>query len=244
MAQVLQQNPEINYAVAPYFYYHYTLRFLNYSRMDRVREWIPSSCELPEEADSSRPLAFVLDRGKWPTLQFLESLYPGGEKKILRDPFQAPLAYFYILPPRLVKPAVQMGRGLRGEYFRSPPGHFAPDFVRRDPLLNFTNIVDFPIHRPPLWARWKAQLEITQPGPYEFLVITSQKGSLFLDEKPVPAAAVMLGKGAHGIRLEMEPAPPSQESSAVDCHLLWKKPGQADFEVIPNSAWGKLKCGL
>jgi len=242
VGQKIQQSPGAFFFLEPFFYYHYTVLFLDYFESKRMAKLDVTS--LPKLTEGSPgKVCFVFARGKKPTLNFVESLYPGGEEEIERDPCGTPLAYFYILPkPR---PMRQNRRGLHGEYFPNADFQGSPAGARTDPLINFVNIGDFAVNQRPFSARWTGNLQVREPGNYEFQVLTSDDARLWVDGKEIPRTglsprgSIILERGAHFLRLAVRR--PDNPDVAMDLHLLWKRPGQASFEVIPNGAYGEIR---
>ena len=111
-----------------------------------------------------------------------------------------------------------------------------PVAVRQDPVLNFTSKFDFPFtHFPPFRVRWTGTLIALRKGVYEFQVLTTDEAKLYLDGRPVPLEkGFPLTAGNHTLRLDY--AKESGDSMAL--HLVWKKPGDAGWEVIPATAFG------
>jgi Dolichyl-phosphate-mannose-protein mannosyltransferase/PA14 domain len=241
----IERHENTFYLITPDFYNHYTVRFLAYSNWDRVGplDWgrmmgseTPRSCSF---------LCLVLGAGKSPTLQFLESLAPGGRVREARDPCNGPMAYFYTVPSRGVRFVLK--RGLRGSYFHSVGFRGKPERIRLDPLINFTNLGDFDGIQSPISVRWKGKLVVSVPGDYEFALVTRDKGGLWLDGRKVVDTSsstrgkVRLDKGAHSLDLWVERG--ENPDFEMDFHLVWKKPGDRAFELVPNRAFGVLETG-
>jgi len=126
--------------------------------------------------------------------------------------------------------------GLRGIYTIQSPEGKAMSISRMDPVLNFTFRNDFPVvHFPPLLVHWDGTLEISQDGKFNFLELTTDKGTLSIDGKIVLdgrnniSDAVFLTRGPHRIKVSFE------KVSGIDTafSLLWKRSADQKFEVVP-----------
>lgn len=77
------------------------------------------------------------------------------------------------------------------------------------------------------------------------MLLTGEQGELDLDGRKLvntlesKEGSMHLGAGLHdlGMRCVRNENP----DVALDFHLLWKKPGAARYEVVPNSAFGPIR---
>lgn len=104
--------------------------------------------------------------------------------------------------------------------------------------MNFTYKGDFPFtDYPPFRVRWMGNLKVDQVGDYQFQVLTSDSGQLWLDGKPVLLEKPLrLTAKPHALRLDFE----KDGGDAMVLHLVWKKPGEDHWEVVPASAFGTI----
>jgi hypothetical protein len=225
------------------FYGHYTVMFLGYFHLDRVKEL---KSTLPDPSPGTKGLLFALEEGRTGVLHLLEALYPGGETEIARDPDGHAIVYFYRVPADKVEESRKKAQqflgsdlGLRGEYRRSTDWKSPVSQVQLDPVLNFTFRNDFPLRDfPPLAIHWKGFLVVPTAGSYRFLILTTDSASIKINEKAVVMGGdneskdILLAKGKHPLDVYF------LKSSGTDTalSLLWKKPGDAKFEVVPHTA--------
>src|SRR5208337_4107938 len=125
-------------------------------------------------------------------------------------------------------------RGLRGSYFSKSEDLKSKTWL--DPVLNFSSRADFPNSGPsPFQIRWTGNLEISRAGSYQFQVISDGPEQFWLDGKEAGLPAVFaLPKGSHPLSLNYEKG--TGYFSTI--HLLWKKPGDENWEVVPATAFG------
>lgn len=129
---------------------------------------------------------------------------------------------------------VLIHQGLLGQY------HSSGGLYRQlDPVLNFSFRNDFPVRDfPPLQVQWTGNLAVNQPGTYQFLILTSDDARFFLDQAALletgnrESAGIDLQAGLHPLRVEFS------KTKGVDTilHLLWKRPGEKNYEIIPAGA--------
>ena len=202
-----------------------------------------------EKKPGGRGLYFVLEEGQNGVLRCLQSLYPGGKTEFFRDPQGRALVYFYRIPSGIGTGGTERNEmglshhfGLEAVYRKSLDWKAPPDLIRQEPLINFTFRDDFPFRQfPPLSIHWDGFLETTTPGLYRFLALTTDQVKLSVEGKKIFSGGseipgeIYLKRGGH--RLEFF----FQKASGTDTalSLLWQKPGDSKFEVIPFSAYRK-----
>jgi hypothetical protein len=142
-----------------------------------------------------------------------------------------------LLPVSDLKGMKAWKRGLQGSYFQSIDWTGPPMASRVDPVLNFSSREDFPFTGPPPYrVRWSGRLEIKAPGPYEFVLVSTDPTQFWLDGRDVvPEKPVLLSRGFHSLRLELA----KDDGYYMALHLLWKKP-DGTFEIVPAEAFGVL----
>jgi hypothetical protein len=244
VGEAVLSHPDVAFEMASRFWGHETVKYLCYNEAARVHPLDLESLLKPEEPPHEK-LCFVLDQGKKPTMDLIQQVYPGGREEDLKDPWGNALAYLYYWEPasgREIRPIER--RGLQGRYFESGDGSGNPLATRWDPILNFTNLGDFPLPGPLFSARWIGVLNAPQTGTYGFFLLTTDHGELRVDGQPVVETIgpgqgeVRLARGSH--RIELSDARPQPGEIRADFHLLWKPPGQASFGVVPLTAFGKI----
>ncbi len=232
-----------NFMVCPRFFGNFTIRFLTYSQGGEIFPLsVPGSLDL-KPFSRGKNLCLVLDEGHQGVLRLYQTLYPGGTIETLRDPEGSPIAYLYLLPKARIAgapgpKALPLDYGLRG--FFSAFENNSQVFTRIDPVLNFTFPTDFPpLPFPSLWARWTGNLSVPKSGNYSFLILATDQSSLELDGKMLlrnrggESKMGFLGKGLHPIRAKFH----TVEGMEAAFTLLWKKPGDKRYEVIPATAF-------
>ncbi len=180
-------------------------------------------------------------------LTLLQQVYPGGETEFSRDSVGHAVVYFYRVSARqaaqaadALKGTLKPNMGLTGIYRRTLNWNSPPSLVHADPLINFTFRNDFPVDQfPPLSVWWTGQLEIPKTGTYQFLFLTTDQAKLKIGKETVLSSSNresgnwFFKKGPQKINVFF------QKSKGVDTalSLLWMKPGDGKFEVIPYSAF-------
>ncbi len=244
VGKTVVQHPNTVFYLAPAFYDHFTVQYLDYFESNRVHLLdLGEMNHLPLDTRLSK-ICFVLDEGKSPTLAFLKGLYPQGQEEPFKDRYGKTLAFFYYVSGQ-VKP-ISFQKGLQRW---ENPNENSPDLVStglvQDPLINFTNIGDLGVSHPPVLAVWKGKIRIPATGSYGFLILTQDKGELDLDGRKVVEnlqggeEVIRLTAGWHSVELTCQRD--NNPDVALDFHLLWKKPGNLNYEVVPNSAFGKIR---
>jgi hypothetical protein len=191
-----------------------------------------------------RGFLFLLDEGKTGTLQWLQGLYPGGETEKMLDQEGHPLVYGYRVAAGTatdpLKAYQRSAQGLTAAYYFHGSGNGKPDLVQREPLINFTFRNDFPVPGPsPFNARWTGILLAPAAGDYGFVALTTDECRLSLDGREVlgpgkeNTGKVRLTKGPHRLELGFN------KSMGFDAalSLLWVKPGDVKYGVVPASAY-------
>lgn len=233
------EHPDTVYYLAPAFYQHFTVQYLDYFESSRVHPLdLGHMNNLPLDNHLSK-VCFVLDEGKGPTLEFLKGLYPGGQEEPFKDRYGKTLIFFYSVPGPL-KPFFFKGLERWQKYGMAPDVTGPADL---DPLINFTNIADLGADHPPVEDFWKGKIYISKGGTYDFVLLTHEEGEFFLDGKKVVGpqggeGVVPLAAGWHSLLLHCRRE--SNPDVELDFHLLWKKPGDARLSVVPNEAFGEI----
>jgi hypothetical protein len=236
-------HPDTFYYLAPAFYQHYSVQYLAFHDIHRVKEFNWNEFVSKPLDDSKPKVCFVLDAGKSPSVRLLTEVFPGGTLETIKDKKGEILAYFYTRP--LPGPKVSLHRGLQREvhYFSTDPNTKPTKYL--DPLVNFTHLGDFGAAQPSFSSAWQGQIQVPAAGSYGFLVLTTDQGELWLDGKQVVPVSgkmentVTLKAGWHPLGLICRRF--LNPDVSMDFHLLWKKPGQAQWEVVPNEAFGKAE---
>lgn len=171
-------------------------------------------------------------------LDLLKLEFPHGQEQSLRDWDGRTLVYGYQVPLSDLQAFHGWNRGLKGTYLQSSQWTAQPLTVRWDPVLNFTYKGDFPFtDYPPFRIRWTGSLRVEKAGDYQFQVLTTDSGQLWLDGKPVPLEKPLrLAAKAHALRLDFE----KDGGDSMALHLVWKKPEEPNWEVVPATAFGKI----
>ncbi len=241
-----QDGGQYTYLICPRFYGHYTVQFLGYPhRNDMVLLRLCESLDL-RSLPRDKGVCLALEEGQSGILNLFQDLYPGGTTQRLKSPSGAIVATLYRMTAEQIRKGLTgpkfplAGFGLTGTYFSSLDWNTRPVLTQTDPLINFTFRNDFPIHQfPPLSVWWTGLLEIPKTGTYRFLFLTTDQAKLKIGKETVLASSKkesgdwFLKKGRQKINVFF------QKSQGVDTalSLLWMKPGDQKFEVIPYSAF-------
>ncbi len=228
------------YFITPSYFQNHTVDFLSYPARSNVSElelgaW--ASGNIPED----KPVNLYLESEKPGVIEFIKTLYPEASQASY-PPWPKPpgmkLLYFYPKDRTGPQPWIQ---GLKGEYFNSADWNAKPVAFQRDPVLNFTSKFDFPFTNfPPFRIRWTGTLEAPRAGDYQFQVLTTDSAQLWLDGRPVPLEKPLrLPAGSHRLRLDFE----KDSGDSLALTLVWKKPGDEKWEVVPATAFGKITPG-
>jgi hypothetical protein len=213
-----------------------TFKYLAYRALPQVEPYYPGMF-LGASHFTAQPSLFLLEEGKAGDLDFLMTLFPGGQEQKWRDPWGKAAAYLYAPALSSQNNLRAWTRGLKGLYIQSARWTDPPLISRVDPLLNFTNDADFPFTQgPPFRIRWTGTLIAPQTGGYAFQALTTDQARLFLDGKEVSfLSPVPIQKGPHALKLEWE----RDHTETLALSLIWKKPGDDSWEVVPATAFGR-----
>jgi len=246
VGKTIVDHPDTVYYLVPAFYQHFTVQYLDYFESNRIHPLDLGQMDAMPLDNHLSKVCFVLDEGKSPTLDFLKSLYPNGTEEPFKDRYGKILAFFYYVPGP-VKP-ISYPRGL-GEYLTVNKNELETMGPTPCPLINFTNIGDLTFAHPPVRVRWNGKILAKKAGSYQFLLLTQDKGELNLDGRKVvdtlqaKEGRALLTAGWHVLDLTCQRD--SNPDVALDFHLLWEKPGDTQFTVVPNEAFGGIpKRGL
>ncbi len=225
------------YYIEPFYYKNHTVDFLGYSARGNMSAFSLAALSrgrLPADKDS----IFLLGEDKAGTLDFLQLLFPMGQQTGLRDALGHTLVYVDAVAKETFSSYKPWDRGLKGVYIQSGRWKARPLVVRWDALLNFGTKWEFPFTAaPPFRIRWDGSLTVPRKGNYQFQVLTTDRARLSLDNKPILLEKpVSLRTGSHPIRLEFE----KDQGSNLAVHLIWEKPGDKGWEMVPASAFGKI----
>ncbi len=221
--------------VSPSFYGNHTVAFLAYPAKDRIKKLDLQDWSSQKEPAGLSAQIFV-EGEKRATMEFLALLHPGLQWKIDQDSLGHSWVYQGVVPPGTGAP---WSRGLAGSYFYGTVCKVAGAIERKDPLLNFDSKFDFPFTQgPPFGVRWTGDLEIPNSGPYRFQVLTTDSAQLYLDGKIVELEKPLsMKKGPHTLRLDLS----KEDGDHLALHLVWKKPGEDRWEVVPAETFGKIQ---
>ncbi len=199
-----------------------------------------ASGRMPKDKD----MVFFMEEGKAGVAEFLRALFPGGKDDSLEDTNRQILVYRYEAPREVLNSFKKWDRGIQGTYWNSTGPAGIPVTVKWDPLLNFSNKLDFPFQSgPPFFIRWKGTLNLSVAGAYSFEALTMDGASVWVDEKLCFESGkssqdkVRLGQGPHSLRVEYH----KTSGDWMALHLIWMRPGATGWEVVPAAAFGKIK---
>ncbi len=125
-------------------------------------------------------------------------------------------------------------RGLIGYYYKGEKFRGNPDFIQRDPQVNFPwkKYEDQPLE-PPFCIRWEGQLVVPQSGTYNFATESDDGSWLYIDGMLVVdnggrhatrlmQASKRLTKGKHDITLKFV-----NNAGSGNIRLFWTPPGKS-----------------
>jgi hypothetical protein len=232
---------KLNFFLTPFYTGSGTVDFLTYRNNDRIVNFpLPESLR-PGSFPVDRDALFILDEGKSGYAGLLKTIFPGGIAEEKRSPWGVTILYTYRVPSSTLKAFGGWNRGLSGIYIQSNLWNAAPWVKRVDPVINFTNRRDFPfVLSPPFRICWNGTLRISNPGIYQFHLLTTDRAQLTFSKKGAldsqgPDLSVSLAPGAYPLRLLYAK---DGNSEFMALHLLWKPPGQTQWEVVPATAFG------
>lgn len=230
--------PEKEIFLSPRFYRNSDVDMLAFDERTSFKFLVPWG--LPGKSRYvEKAMLLVLDEGKTGLLQLLQQMYPAGKTEIFECVKGWPLVYFYRVPAGSPQWNGALG-GLRGVYRLSGDWSGPPVLIRKDPILNFTFRNDFGLADfKTLSVRWTGIFQAPQTGTYSFLVLTTDRSSIWVDGKDIlegdrtGEAVVGLRPGNHRIQIDF------QKLSGVDTafNLLWKPPGASNYQIIPFWQW-------
>jgi hypothetical protein len=239
---IARDGGRYSYVICSHFYGDYVVRFLGYDHSEAMFPLrLPESLNF-QSLPRDKGVCLALEEGQSGVLKLFQSLYPGGTTESLQSPSGETVATLYRLTAQQVwaipdsKRTSLRNLGLRGIYTIQSLSGKTMAVSRMDPVLNFTFRNDFPIvHFPPLLVHWDGTLKISHEGKFNFLELTTDKGTLAIDGKIILdgrnniSAAVFLMRGPHLIEVSFE------KISGIDAafSLLWKRNDDQKFEVIP-----------
>jgi hypothetical protein len=187
---------------------------------------------------------FFMEEGKAGVAEFLRTLFPGGKEESLEDTDRHILVYRYEAAREVLDSSKKWDLGIQGTYWNSTGPMGTPITVKWDPLLNFSNKLDFPFPSgPPFFIRWKGTLNVSTTGAYSFEALTMDGASVWVDGKLCFESGkstqdrVPLSRGPHSLRVEYR----KTSGDWMALHLIWMHPGAAGWEVVPATAFGKVK---
>ena len=227
------------------FYGHPTVQFLTYPHWGNMHPLDLSRLPLPSSYPPGSSFCFCEDEYKMGALDFLAQCYPGAKVEAYQDylghtPLYACLAPAEVL--RKLKPGFpRVQKGLYGVY--RVQGDERPFLERWDPIVNFT-FRDLPLLSVPIAVHWSAQFWARQAGPYSFRLATYDPCRIAVDGGPVsdfavsPALDAVLKAGWHRLDLDLREG----DSPVCPVGLLWKGPGQNQFEFMPNGVLGPVNA--
>lgn len=231
------QPGRFNYYLAASLFGNNTISYLAYPARNRLFPLKAQDMEGQNPFLSGRDAVFILEEGHNGFMDFLRTLFPHGQEKDLKDWDGRTLVDWLQVPQADLEAFHGWRRGLKGTYIQAAQWTSPPLTSRWDPFLNFTYKGDFPFtDYPPFRARWTGTLEAARAGSYQFQVLTTDSAQLWLDGKPVPLEKpVALRAGPHTLHLDFE----KDGGDSLALHLIWKKPGDGRWEVVPAAAFGK-----
>jgi hypothetical protein len=240
-------HPDTVFYLAPAFYEHFTVQYLDYFDSSRVHSLDLGVLNHQPLDNHLSKVCFVLDEGKSPTLNFLESLYPNGTEEPFKDRYGKTLAFFYYVPGPVKPLSFQKGLEMQVSSTGSN-GLMLTSSSKLEPLVNYTNIGDLGISHSPFLAVWSGKLLVPATGFYDFLILSKDTYELNLDSHILlnslfgKEGTTQLTAGWHP--LELICRRDNNPDVALDFHLLWKKPGSPNYEVVPNAAFGEIPGGV
>jgi hypothetical protein len=233
----------------PYYLNHASFKFaLNGAG---VCEAFDLRGSVPAHYRGDKNLIYLLPAEYIYLADYLKTLYPRGNSLYFNNKFSGELIFFTFEAPygdlRLLKPGVRE-HGVKVLYY-GDHGFTNEVLNQKVPaiLLTWYDVLGSRV----LSADWRAWLEIPEPGAYEFNLSSRGDSRVYIDGKEVVYNKAMpvrcdrsdatggayFKKGIHKIEVKYDTG---ADTGAVNygCDglwLLWKKPGDAKFSIIPGT---------
>lgn len=242
---IVQADPQIEFFLPSRFYGHPTVKFLTYPHWEKIHPLNLNHPPQPSNYPAGTSFGFWEEAYNMGVLGFLVQCYPGGKMDAFRDPLGQTALYDYRMPagiPNSSKPGFpRLQRGLYGTY--RVAGDALPFLERWDPLINFT-FRDLPLASASLRIHWTGRFQAPQAGAYVFQVATweGQQARIFVDGAGnpdftfSPALPTTLKAGWHHLDLDFQ----KEDYPIAAVGLLWKRPGQGQFEFMPDKVFGPI----
>jgi 4-amino-4-deoxy-L-arabinose transferase-like glycosyltransferase len=231
-----QKEPgRFRFFITPPYFSNHTTAFLSYPARERTMEFNLVNVlqgKFPKDKDA----VFFLEVGKAGVFEFLKQLFPNHQETRIKDSQGNTILFQFEAFKESFGDFKGWARGLKGVYINAADWNASPAAARLDPILNFTSKTDFPFtHFPPFRIRWSGFLKAPFKGTYQFQILTTDKADLWLDGRPVALEMpLLLAGGPHALRLDYS----KDGGDEMLLHLLWKKPGENRWEVVPAAALG------
>jgi 4-amino-4-deoxy-L-arabinose transferase-like glycosyltransferase len=244
MGQLEEKQPgHFNYFLTTAYDGNHTIAYLGYAARNRTFPLLLRQMMGKNGLPSDRDAVFVLEEGKTGVFDFLKALFPGGHEERCLDKNRHTLVYWYEVPAVALRFFRGWPQGIQGTYINSLEWSGVPVAVRWDPVLNFTHKFDFPFtDYPPFSVLWNGRLNTPASGLYQFQILTSDWAELEIDGRKIGESPtgepgkLELSKGTHRILVRYR----KKDGDAMALHLIWKKPGEERWEVVPAAAFGKI----
>lgn len=232
-----------HYFIDPFYYQNHTVNFLGYAgRADSLNldPAVIAEGKFPRDKNA----VFFLAQGKAGLLDFLKVIFPGGFEGRLKDQEGSTLLYRYDVPQKVLSRFHGWNRGLKGIYMNALTEETNPVAVRIDPVLNFISKRDFPFQNyPPFSIIWNGLLTFPVSGAYTLQVLTTDEAWIEIDGRKIfstaggDPVATRFTKGPHSIKIQYQKTFGNTQMAS----LIWKKPLEDRWEVVPAEAFGKVK---
>jgi hypothetical protein len=228
---------QFRFFIGSLYFRNHTVAFLSYpARRDvfgfNLQDWAVGN--IPRDKDA----VLFLESTKTGVVDFLERIIPSIKIVPYKSPQGRTLYYVGEIHSSLLAKIKPWKKGLKGVYVNSVDWNAAPVTVQWDPVLNFGSKRDFPFtDYPPFRIRWTGTLKIPAGGVYEFQVLRLEKdkAQLWLDDRKVDLEKpFVLKTGDHDLRLDFE----KDSGDELALHLIWKKPGEDKWQVVPAETFG------
>ena len=233
-----QKKPgEFIFSIGPFYFLNPTVDFIAYNAKEDLRMFDPAGIAA-NQFPRDKPTVFFLEEDQTGVLGFLKNIFPGGREEKMKNEAGLTILLRYNAPPESFRSFQGWNRGLNGTYESAGEGHNTLSFSRTDPLVNFSSLEDLLFSgSPPYLARWTGIILAPLGGIYQFQVLTLDQAFLRLDGRGVALEKPLyLSPGSHNLHLEFH----KEKGFYSELHLIWKKPGFSEWEVIPAEAFGKI----